>query len=165
MKKLQQKINRLEQDRKPGGSSEEKPAMMSAPGMAAPPVFMMMPPPPPLLHPHLHYEEPNKHKAHDFLNTFDNLDERALNTERRVMELEKQLDKMRRLLNKEIEKNPNLNHNNNSNEKNRRVNNFESDATLRDADQALSNEEVEAKMKNNDLRVILAKITIKTSFL
>ena len=107
----------------------------------------------------IHYNE----QANNYLN---NIEEKSLNTEKRVLELERQLEKMRKLLNDDSEKNiadsNNNNHYhevnqlilddtnfNNNNNKKPKIN-IESDTTLRDIDldqELFSNQESESNLQ------------------
>ena len=151
MKKLQRKINRLELERNSANIESELNQPIYAPA-SVPFAMNPMNSTPPLQN----FEENNfdQQKIHHFLSSFDNLDERAINTERRVMELEMQLDKMRRLLDKEVEKNPILNNIHRSEhiyeKNNKRINNIESDATLRDAEQDFSKDDLQEQQDKRD---------------
>lgn len=88
--------------------------------------------------------------TNDYLNK---IDEKSFNTEKRVLELEKQLEKMRKLLNEDSEKNAtyNLNSNPNTNKTNElsknelrksyNRSNGESDTTLYDAEYGFYNDQ------------------------
>jgi hypothetical protein len=92
--------------------------------------------------------------TNDYLNK---IDEKSFNTEKRVLELEKQLEKMRRLLNEDSKKNATYNKNMNSNLNTNKLNetsrnefrksftksngNAESDTTLYDAEYGFYNDQ------------------------
>jgi len=105
---------------------------------------------------------------HHLLNNNTNIDEKSFNTEKRVLELERQLEKMRKLLNDDSEKNLAGNYidvgdNNNGNllnkdsvkHKKSRLN-IESDTTLRDID--LDQEFSSHELESNNLVLLEQKV-------